>query len=93
MTTAATLVRMLALPCPGQKVRWRNPQQARVWGWQDVFGSGPFRVLGVVGHSGQALPTGLLLHTELGEREISELWLILADEPAGGTSRTRQAAG
>jgi len=71
---------MRVLPCPGQKVRWRNPQQARDWGWQDVFGSGPFRVEGLVDHSNLSMPTGVLLQTELGEREISELWLALEDE-------------
>ena len=46
-----------------------------------MLGAGPFRVLGLVDHSAQSLPTGLLLHTEFGDREISELWLALADEP------------
>ena len=84
---------MEGLPCPGQKVRWRNRQQARAWGWQDVFGSGPFRVVGIVDHSDRALLAGLLLHTELGEREISELWLELADEEKSGTRAPRQVAG
>lgn len=84
---------MRVLPCPGQKVRWRNPQQARDWGWQDVFGSGPFRVEGLVDHSSLAMPTGLLLRTDLGQREISELWLALVDEVDGETSSHRQQAG
>ena len=84
---------MRVLPCPGQKVRWRNPQQARDWGWQDVFGSGPFRVEGLVDHSDRSMPTGLLLHTKLGEREISELWLALEDEVEVDTSRRRQPVG
>ena len=73
---------MPELPRPGQKVRWRDAAQALRFGWQDVYGAGPFRVVGLVDHGDQAFPTGLLLHTELGEREICELWLALADEPA-----------
>lgn len=69
------------LPEPGQKVRWRNPQQARAWGWEQVLGMGPYTVLGIVDHSDQALPAGLLVCTELGQREISELWLTPANEP------------
>jgi len=78
------------LPSPGQSVRWRHPQQARVWGWQDIFGPGPFRVVGIVDHSNQAMPTGLLLNTELGEREISELWLELDDDLAIGDAGLQQ---
>jgi hypothetical protein len=33
---------MPELPRPGQKVRWRNPLDARRRGWEDVFGTGPF---------------------------------------------------
>ena len=80
MSEAAFPGLMPLLPRPGENVRWRNGQQARVWGWQDVFGAGPFRVLGIVDHSDQKMPTGLLLDTDLGNREISELWLALDDE-------------
>jgi hypothetical protein len=84
---------MRELPLPGQKVRWRNSDQARAWGWQDVFGSGPFQVIGILDHSNQDYPTGLLLHTDLGEREISELWLTLADEEEISTNSPKQVAG
>ena len=90
---ARTTKAMPVLPAPGQRVRWRQPQQARAWGWQAVFGPGPFRVVGLVDHSDQALPTGLVLHTELGEREISELWLALAEESAAGTDGCQQGGG
>jgi hypothetical protein len=87
MTTAAKKRARPALPWPGWKVRWRNPEQARTCGWQDVFGPGPFTVVGIVDHSDQGLARGLVLHTELGEREICEVWLALADEPEDGASR------
>jgi hypothetical protein len=69
------------LPSPGQEVRWRNPDQARAWGWEAAFGPGPFVVARLVDHSRHRLATGLVLRTALGEQEISEVWLALADEP------------
>jgi hypothetical protein len=71
-------------PRPGQKVRWRNPQEARAWGWGDLFGPGPFEVVGIVDNSECGLAAGLILRTRIGEREIPEVWLALADEPVGG---------
>ena len=80
---------MPVLPRPGQQVRWRNPQQARSWGWEDVFGAGPFRVLGIVHNSNPVFPTGLLLHTDFGDQAICELWLALTEEPEEtGVSQT-----
>jgi hypothetical protein len=76
---------MPALPRPGQKVRWRDPQHARACGWEDVFGPGPFAVVRLVDHSDHGLATGLILHTRLGEQEISEVWLALADESENAT--------
>jgi hypothetical protein len=48
----------------------------------------PFVVVRLVDHSDHHLATGLVLHTALGESEIPEVWLTLADEPPsdGGTS-------
>lgn len=77
---------MPELPRPGQKVRWRNPQDARRCGWEAVFGPGPFRVLGLKDRTNQGLAAGIVLQTDLGEQEISEVWLALADEPENGTS-------
>jgi len=41
-----------------------------------------------VDHSGQGLATGLVVRTLLGEPEISEVWLALADETVGSTRDT-----
>jgi hypothetical protein len=76
---------MPELPCPGQEVRWWNPEQARAWGWEAAFGPGPFVVARLVDHRRHRLATGLVLHTALGEQEISEVWLALADK-AGAAS-------
>jgi hypothetical protein len=75
---------MPGLPRPGQKVRWRNPQEARACGWEDVFGPGPFAVARIVDNSAYGLAAGLILRTELGEREFPEVWLALAEEPDNG---------
>jgi hypothetical protein len=71
---------------PAQKVRWRNPQLAHAWGWQDLFGPGPFEVVRRVDKSPHGLRAGLLLRTAMGEWEISEVWLALADEPGNEAS-------
>lgn len=83
MNPTATMTAIPDLPWPGQKVRWRNPEQARAWGWQAAFGPGPFLVSRAVDHSRHRLATGLVLRTALGEPEISEVWPALADKPAG----------
>jgi hypothetical protein len=75
---------------PGWKVRWRNPQEAHACGWEDVFGPGPFVVVRIVDHSDHGLATGFVLRTALGEREISEVWLALAEEPVGGARGPRR---
>jgi hypothetical protein len=67
-------------------LRWRNAGQARTLSWQDVFGACPFPVMDIVDDGDRAFPMGLLLDTELGEREISEVWLELADESGEGVS-------
>jgi hypothetical protein len=72
---------MPELPRPGQKVRWRNPEQARAWGWEDLFGPGPYEVVGLVGRNDRGLAANLVLRTRMGERAIPEVWLALADEP------------
>jgi len=81
MTAAATMKAMPLLPQAGGKVRWRNPEAARARGWESIFGAGPFVVVGTVDHSSNHLATGLILGTALGEQEISEVWLALADDP------------
>jgi hypothetical protein len=85
MTTPAPKL-MPELPRSGQKVRWRNPQDARRYGWEAVFGPGPFQVVGLKDRTDQGLAAGIVLHTDLGEQEISEVWLAPADEPENGTS-------
>jgi hypothetical protein len=77
-------------PRPGWKVRWRNPQEARACGWEALFGPGPFAVVRIVDHSAYGLAAGLILRTEHGEREISEVWLALAEEPVGGARGPRR---
>jgi hypothetical protein len=84
MTTTAAPKPTPELPRPGWKVRWRNPQEARACGWEDVFGPGPFAVVGIVDHSDHGLAPGFVLRTALGEQEISEVWLALAEESVGG---------
>jgi hypothetical protein len=90
MTTTSFCERMPELPRAGQQVRWRDPTQARDWGWEAVFGPGPFTVVGLVNHSGHGLATGLILRTAVGDREISEVWLALAEEPVHGTGGGRR---
>jgi CheY-like chemotaxis protein len=67
------------LPRPGQRVRWRDPFHAHAIGWLYALGPGPFEVVGVVDRSGQDLPAGLVLKTILGDRELSEVWMTLAE--------------
>jgi hypothetical protein len=81
---------MPELPRPGQKVRWRNPQGACPCGWEAVFGSGPFEVVGLVDRSDRGLAVGIILRTRIGEREIPEVWLALAEEPDGGARDPRR---
>lgn len=70
---------MPKLPSPGQKVRWRNPQQDRGYGWEDVLGPGPFDVVRLVDHSNDRFPTGVVLRTKV-RREIDEVWLAMPDD-------------
>jgi len=78
MKTAPISKPMRSLPRPVQKVRWRNPELARACGWEDVFGPGPFAVIRIKDNSAHGLAMSFILQTELGEQEISEVWL--ADE-------------
>src|SRR5271166_3818649 len=84
---------MPELPRPGQKVHWRDPQDARTSGWEDIFGPGPFEVVRTVDKSHQDLLAGIVLRTELGECEINEIWLALADAPRNGKSNRKQVVG
>jgi hypothetical protein len=83
---------MPQLPRPGQKVRWRNRRRARASGWEELFGPGPYEVVGLVDKSAYGLAPGIVLRTRLGDREIPDVWLALADEPDNGTSDRRAAA-
>jgi hypothetical protein len=81
---------MPMLPRPGQKVRWRDPGYALAWGWDEVFGPAPFEVVRMVDNSDRGLAAGLIVQTRLGETEIPEVWLALADELENeGNSRLR----
>jgi hypothetical protein len=84
MTTPAPKT-MPQLPQPGQKVRWRNRRRARASGWEELFGPGPYKVVGLVDRSGRGLAANLVVRTRIGEREIPEVWLALADGPANAT--------
>jgi hypothetical protein len=84
---------MPELPHPGQKVSWRDPRHAHNWGWDDIFGPGPFEVIRPVNRSNDALAWGLVLRTNVGEWEISEVWLSLAEEPKKGGAGDRQGEG
>jgi hypothetical protein len=89
MTTTTAPKLMPELPRPGQKVRWRNRRRARVYGWEDLFGPGPYEVVGLVDRSNRGLATNIVLRTNMGEREIPEVGLAVADEPEDGTSGWR----
>jgi hypothetical protein len=86
MTTAVIPEPRQQIPRLGQKVRWRDPQQARASGWEALFGPGPFEVVQSVDKSSQGLAPGVIVRTELGEWEISEVWLAVAEE-AGNDAR------
>jgi hypothetical protein len=80
MTSPSIPEPMPDLPCAGQKVCWRNPRHAHALGWAHILGSGPFEVVRTVDKSDQGLAAALILRTEIGEREISEVWLALVPE-------------
>jgi hypothetical protein len=90
--TTPALKAMPQLPRPGEKVRWRNRRRARACGWEDLFGPGPFEVVGLVDRSDRGLAANVVLRTQMGEREIPEVWLTLTDEPENGTSGRRVVA-
>jgi hypothetical protein len=92
MTTTPDPKLMRQLPRPGQKVRWRHPEYARAWGWEDLFGPGPYEVVGLVDQSDRGLAANIVLRTRIGERAIPEVWLALADEPANAASDRRAEA-
>jgi CheY-like chemotaxis protein len=74
---------MPRLPHPGQRVCWRDSWHAHALRWLYTYGPGPFEVVGVVDKSHHGLPNGLFIKTDLGRKEVSEVWL--AEEPAGGS--------
>jgi hypothetical protein len=82
------------LPQPGQYVKWRNPQQARAWGWESALGPGPFEVVATAFNRDATRATGIILRTLLGEREVSEVWLELADDlPMESAAPGKRSAG
>jgi hypothetical protein len=93
MIATASLTSMPERPRPGDRVCWRNPEQARACGWAAIFGPGPYAVVRVVDHSGHGLAAGLVLRTAIGEQEISEVWLALVDEPGSDSARRCGATG
>jgi hypothetical protein len=71
-------------------VRWTDPEHARAWGWEDLFGPGPYEVVGLVGRNDRGLAANLVLRTRIGEREIPEVWLALAEESVGAAPGPRR---
>jgi hypothetical protein len=73
---------MHSLPGPGQLVHWRNRRHAEALGWVTAYGAGPFVVVRVVDKSHLGIPACVVLKTNLGEREINEVWLTSSGGPA-----------
>ena len=69
---------MPRLPRPGEWVQWRDPRHASTHWWDETFGPGPFEVVCVVDHTLDDAPHGIILKTNLGEREVNEVWLAFA---------------
>jgi hypothetical protein len=67
--------RMPELPARGSYVGWRDPRHAQALAWESHYGPGPFEVVDVLDKSDVGLPAGILLKTNAGERDISEVWL------------------
>jgi hypothetical protein len=93
MTTPRIPELPAALPRPSHQVRWRNPQHARDWGWEELFGPGPFEVVRTVEQKYRGLAAGLVLRTKIGEWEISNVWLAPAAETGRDKGSRRQMAG
>jgi hypothetical protein len=75
-TTAASA----AVPGQRRTVQWRDPREAKVLGWVDAYGPGPFEVIRAVDLGGDGLLLGLVLKTKRGEQEVNEAWLSPVDE-------------
>jgi hypothetical protein len=69
--------RLPRLPQQGEWVRWRNPLHAKALWLDETFGPGPFQVVGVVDHTQEDIPWGIIIQTEQGELEVNEVWLEL----------------
>jgi CheY-like chemotaxis protein len=90
MDTVSLPAPMPHLPHPGQRVRWRDTRHAHAIGWLYTYGPGPFEVLRVVERGAREIPAGVVLRTDLGEREVNEVWLALdgpADEDRARSTR------
>jgi CheY-like chemotaxis protein len=74
------------LPRPGQWVRWRDPRHAHAIRWLYAYGPGPFEVVGVVPRGDQGRPAGVVLKTDLGQKEVNEVWLTLDEPPTRSLS-------
>jgi hypothetical protein len=72
----ASALATFPLPCPGQKVCWRDRQHALAIGWLAAYGPGPFEVVRVVDKSHLDIPPAVVVRTNLGEREINLVWLV-----------------
>ncbi len=90
MTVTPTMTPMPGLPRLGEKVCWRNPEDARACGWEAIFGPGPYAVVRTVDHSNHGLAAGVVLRTAVGEAEIPEVWLAVTDQAQtdGGADKT-----
>lgn len=65
-----------SLPQPGSWVCWRDARHARCLGWDESYGTGPFKVIRVVDRAAQGIPPGLVLNTKVGERELNSVWFV-----------------
>jgi hypothetical protein len=79
----AALSHIPHLPQPGQLVRWRCRRHADAIGWAWAYGPGPFPVVRLIDRSEHDIPPGVIVRTQLGEREINTVWLVTA-WPGGG---------
>jgi len=88
METSPFPAPLLKAPESGDLVCWRCLRHARVLGWDQAYGGGPFVVLRVVDHGSEGIPRGIVVRTNRGEREINEVWLALVPEEQGYSPET-----
>jgi hypothetical protein len=56
-------------------VRWRHPRLAFALGWFNVFGPGPFQVIGLHDGNDQDLPLSIVVETPFGDKPINARWV------------------